>query len=430
MQLSNKKVPKTLAQQLRLQLMLFCSFFLAMILISFTFIVMSTIEFADRHMMKQSAHDLLSRVEKVPEEELRSSSYLKVYFNWDSIPLLHRQAFADIKLEPNVVYEQEYVDESKECVYLTLLLLASEQGKLVYFISEDKVDEADELLDTILIKFLSDTVWLIVFLFISLFFFIFWLLKKTNEPIRLLSEWADKLKNNDCLTQEEFPISEINDLAKQLKSGVEHITEYNQREQEFLRYASHEMRTPLATIQACLDTLNVQLSGATKNTAERALRACKNMEQLSNALLWLVRESNVRHTRSIINLPKLCASSIEDHKQLIANKSIKFVLLLGEELIEIEQDLFLIVFSNLLRNACQYSDSGTITIAVETDSLSISNPLETTTTSGPATYTGYGIGLQLVERICEKLSWRFTYQEKDGVVKAVVCWSDNQPKKN
>lgn len=57
--------------------------------------------------------------------------------------------------------------------------------------------------------------------------------------------------------QVSFPIEELNQLAGQLRAGVEEIEAVSRREQQFLKHASHELRTPLATLQASLDTLQL-----------------------------------------------------------------------------------------------------------------------------------------------------------------------------
>lgn len=234
--------------------------------------------------------------------------------------------------------------------------------------------------------------------------------------MKLLSNWAAKLKTNTHLEQEEFPIAELNNVAQQLKDSLKHITEYNQREQQFLKYASHEIRTPLATIQACLDTLDIQLQGSTNKTVKRAIRASDTINRLSTSLLWLARGSDTKVNSSIIDLALFCNRQIDAHKYLHSKRNIEFKLVFNSNFIEIEEDLFMVVFANLLRNACQNTESGIITIIFNSDSFSISNPIDSIALDSSKVGNSFGIGLELVMRICKKLEWTFTYKEVDGHV--------------
>jgi signal transduction histidine kinase len=62
-----------------------------------------------------------------------------------------------------------------------------------------------------------------------------------------------------------------------------------------------------------------------------------------------------------------------------------------------------ITLGNLVRNAFQYTMQGKVKILVCTDRVSVCD-------SGPgitASRRGAGLGLTIVERLCEKLHWRF-----------------------
>jgi signal transduction histidine kinase len=238
----------------------------------------------------------------------------------------------------------------------------------------------------------------------------------------LLSQWAFKLKNNDHLLKEEFPIAELNDLASQLKSGVDKITEYNLREQQFLKDASHEIRTPLATIRACLDTLDFKLSGPEKKTVQRALKASSNMNRLSSALLWLARESEKPIEKTNIELTSFCEQQVTDHQYLINNRDVLIETKINTDFIEIETDLLQIVFANLLRNACQLSGNGSIQITIDETYLYIKNPTIPEDEIGFSSYQSFGLGLQLVSRICEKIGWTFKFSEHPNYVEAQVIW--------
>ncbi|MFS7066519.1 hypothetical protein ABMZ32_24555, partial [Escherichia coli] len=60
------------------------------------------------------------------------------------------------------------------------------------------------------------------------------------------------------------------------------------------------------------------------------------------------------------------------------------------------------VLVNLLRNALQYSDEGVVEIVVRDRSLLISNPIGAAQGTEESMAFGYGLGLDLVQRLCQK----------------------------
>jgi signal transduction histidine kinase len=414
---------KTLPQQLRWHLILAGIAFGIAIIVSLTFITIRTVDFATDSILKMEADNLLNSLEQEPNKPLPKDKGLQAYLSWEHVPLNLQTPFSHLNIEYNQVYEEEYINDTGGYSYIALLFFRNNKGKSIYLLSEYSAKQTDEIMLNILENLLLDAFWLLISIFFLLFLFVFWLLRRTNESMKLLSNWAYKLKDNDHLTKEEFPIAELNDLAAQLKAGVDRITEFNMREQQFLKHASHEMRTPLATIQACLDTLDFQLSGAPQKTVQRALRASSNMNRLSSALLWLARESESPIKKSSVQLVPFCQHQIEEHQYLLKKRDIKIELRVNTDSIDIEEDLLLVIFSNLLRNACQFTGEGTITINMSADSVSISNPIDPECEGSGSSHHSFGLGLQLVSRICEKLGWEFSFEEQSSSVKAQVAWA-------
>lgn len=417
-----KGATKTLAQQLRWQILIAGIGFSIAMIISLSFITLRSVEFSVDSFVKMEVHNLLKRLEADPELVLPRSDTFQAYSDWQDIPATLKQSFDYVEIEDNQIYEMQVINEAGGRDYVSLLHFVNSQGQSIYALSIYDANEIDSIVGDIIKNLLKDGAWLFLLIFITLFGLVFWLLKRTSEPMVLLSQWAGKLKNNDHLLKEEFPISELNDLATQLKTGVNRITEYNLREQQFLKYASHEIRTPLATIQACLDTLDFKLSGSEKITVQRALKASSNMNRLSSALLWLARDSEKLIEKTHVELNSFCQQQIEEHKYLISHNDVLIEAKINIESIDIEADLLQIVFANLLRNACQLSSRGKIQILINETSLYIKNPTILEEQVGLSSYQSFGVGLQLVSRICEKLGWTFRFSEHANYVEVQVIW--------
>lgn len=413
---------KTLAQQLRWQTLLVGVVFCFAILLSLSVLMIRTMDFASDSFIKLEAHNMLKQLTRDPDMTLPTDVNYQAYRHWQEIPQEVQRVFPQAEIESNEVLEKEIADKEGRVKYFSMLHYVNDHKASIFLISINDVEEIDDVLELIVNNMLVEAIWLIVMIFVGLFLFVYWLLKRTNEPMVLLSEWAKRLKDNDQLNRDDFPIAELNDLAAQLKTGVDRITEYNLREQQFLKHASHEMRTPLATIQACLDTLDFKLTGPERTTVQRALKASLNMNRLSSALLWLARESEKPIEKTSVNVDKFCRQQVADHQYLITNRKVEIKCDIDVESMDIEEDLLLIVFANLLRNACQFTSEGRIHIKLNEQSLSIQNPVEANKSVNPSNYQSFGLGLQLVERICQKLNWQFSFVEEANYVQVSVFW--------
>lgn len=422
----NKSAPKTLSQQLRWQVIWAAIAFSIAVIVSIFYINWRSLEFAANEMFVLDAKNIFRNYFETQAEPGRdkttapSSDIYDVYLSLDDMPEEVRRVFPK-EVEPFEIYEGQVETPEGDGDYLSFYRY-DEQGHTIYLLWQNDATQTEGVFYGVIWTLVINSAWLLLLIFIGLFLFVFWLLKRANEPMVLLSAWAERLKHDDQLNQQTFPIAELNDLAKQLKSGVDRITEYNLREQQFLKHASHELRTPLATIQACLDTLDFKLSGAEQATVQRALKASSDMSRLSSTLLWLARESEKPIEKSPVNLQAFCEKQISDHQYLIANRAVTIESFIEDATINIEEDLLVIVFANLLRNACQFTMEGAIRIHLNQDGFSIENPIDVDADHRSAEFQSFGLGLQLVERICQKLDWKFHFQQQVDGVEVLVFW--------
>jgi signal transduction histidine kinase len=78
--------------------------------------------------------------------------------------------------------------------------------------------------------------------------------------------------------------------------------------------------------------------------------------------------------------------------------------------IQAPPSLLEIALGNLVRNAFQYTMRGKVTVVVHSDRVSVID-------SGPGMDScgkGMGLGLTIVERICETMNWQFTISGEKG----------------
>ncbi|EGU58544.1 sensor histidine kinase, partial [Vibrio nigripulchritudo ATCC 27043] len=88
----------------------------------------------------------------------------------------------------------------------------------------------------------------------------------------------------------------------------------------------------------------------------------------------------------------------------------------GESQLDANPDLLKIVLSNLIRNAFQYAEHGEVGIEIAGKSVCISNAANYQGRQS----SGFGLGLELVKRICQTQLWGFDFAAKDGMVFVTV----------
>ncbi len=231
-------------------------------------------------------------------------------------------------------------------------------------------------------------------------------------PLRKLTRWSMTLDDLAPDSQRpRFNYRELNVLADTLWNSVTRIKDFSQREERFLRYASHELRTPLAVIGMNLELL--------RPTRPRALPACLATHPPLGAghaaddrdpALAQPRERRTARRRTHRGR-RLLEELLEEQQALSQRRGLTFHL--DVEPHSLPQTRARIIIGNLLRNALQYSDEGVVEIVVRDRSLLISNPIGAAQGTEESMAFGYGLGLDLVQRLCQKSGWRLHYSSDE-----------------
>ena len=135
-----------------------------------------------------------------------------------------------------------------------------------------------------------------VVLVVAMGLWIGWLTsRRVIAPVVHLSHIVDKSGPDNLPTDlsKSFYNDEVGVLAKGLEKAMKRVETFVEREQQFSRYASHELRTPVTIIKGAVVLLKRKLSGE-EDPAWRPLmrieRSVINMENIIETLLWLSRE--------------------------------------------------------------------------------------------------------------------------------------------
>lgn len=162
---------------------------------------------------------------------------------------------------------------------------------------------------------------------------------------------------------------DFNQMTASLQESNEEIQRQEERRKQFMADASHEMRTPLTTINGLLEGL--QYNAIPESQKENALRLMKNETE---RLIRLVNENldyeKIRTNQISIVVKKFDAT--ETLRNLLTQLEAKAdaagdqLILTTQEPVAVfaDYDRFVQIMVNIIQNAIQFTTDGTITVSV------------------------------------------------------------------
>jgi PAS domain S-box-containing protein len=148
------------------------------------------------------------------------------------------------------------------------------------------------------------------------------------------------------------------------KRAEEKLRSADRRKEEFLAVLSHELRNPLAPIQAALDSLEQAASSVDSTRLELVTikRQVQNLERLVDDLLDVSRISRgtIELRKGIVNIHEVVRHSIEANRPLISEQHQELHVSAADGPILLEADSTRLeqILSNLLNNAAKYTPHG------------------------------------------------------------------------
>ena len=154
--------------------------------------------------------------------------------------------------------------------------------------------------------------------------------------------------------------AEVQNLTSNFNRLLNQLTIQNKRERDFISNATHELKTPIATIKS-----NVQLikrrGKAHPEVVEKAFGYIDNetklMQNLIDQLLMLSKEGHLQSTKKVVNLTSLI-QKIRDDVQPTIRQRIQTELT-GDQFVFVDELILNVIITNLINNAAKYSDENT-----------------------------------------------------------------------
>lgn len=228
-----------------------------------------------------------------------------------------------------------------------------------------------------------------------------------------------------------FGDDEVGVLAGTIEKTLERISEFVARERYFTGSASHELRTPITVISGALELLEQSdLSADDVTLVDRVRRATLDMKTTIEMFLCLARETDDGLYDEQFSVMPLVSRAIDQQRHLLSGKFVAVDIdELAEPVVRGHPQAFAIAVNNLVRNAFEHTldGRGTITILIKEHELLVTNQVssEADGLQKPAEASasqGYGLGLGIVQRLCERNGWSFSLDVDDVRVSARISW--------
>lgn len=246
--------------------------------------------------------------------------------------------------------------------------------------------------------------------------------KMLTAPINRLVSQVKELDPEHLPTDfsQNYKDDEVGLLAAALEKSMQRINEFIEREKNFTRDSSHELRTPVTVIKGAVELIRQLPECRNKTLAgpvSRIERSLKNMEEIIKAFLWLAREQHVKVKAESCLVGDIVKNAVEDNRYLMAAKPISLDMKLEDNpRIAVPESVFRIAVVNLIRNAFIHTNQGRITINVKSACIQITNTGMQISANQLGTIKepfqkgissqGFGIGLAIVERLCRRFDFK------------------------
>jgi len=235
---------------------------------------------------------------------------------------------------------------------------------------------------------------------------------------------------------------EIGVLARAFDVRASQLKEFLRRERMFTADVSHELRTPLTVILGAAELLTARLGSREelRVVAERIRRTAAETSTRVSALLQLARSPETIECRAL-SLRALVEQEMERCRSLLEGKPVALTFESSDDVsVHANPDLVAIAVSNLLRNACYFTERGSVRAILSGDVLVIEDTgpgvpqavrrrlFEPFVRGSDESSTGSGLGLFIVKRVAEHLGWSIGLEDAaHGGSRLTLTFSSRPP---
>lgn len=375
-----------------------------------------------------------------PEDGLLEQEVLgyHVTTQWQKVPAPVRRVFR----QPPKHYNKKYT-EFFDWIYIAppnhvYSIMAVETSRGLVYVSEyeenihRQIEAEREHDDSFHIDPMLSLVLLGIFVIALFILVLLTIFKRLAKPVESLQSWASQL----TIEQLEQPVpsfkfKELNSLAELIKDNIASKAEAIKREQKFLSYASHELRTPIAVLRTnatLLEKVNPTPSDKERKIRDRISRASLTMKSMTETLLWLSKDNTLDMPITEVDMSELLAEAVQALGYLLNGKDVAVTLNSDNSLIQVAKTPCLILLNNLVRNAFQHTQQGEVSIVHSQNQVMIQNieALSANDKLNDGENLGFGLGMQLVEKLTKQFGWQMDSQQLGNEFKVTIYFTQGR----
>lgn len=261
------------------------------------------------------------------------------------------------------------------------------------------------------------------------------------NPVQSLAKDAAGKENVTSKYYELQPIAEIlnernRNIARQMREirgEKEAVERARASKDEFISNVTHEMNTPLTSIRGYAELLNAgSLSDEQKNTAYEVILS--QSARLTNLISCIINYSEIDSDGLPpyeVDVSAIARETMRNLKPEADGKGVTLIDKIDDNVrIMSRHELISEVVGNLMRNAIRYNkQGGTVTVSLDYRRLEISDTgvgiaeenrekifsrFFTVDKSHGGKNGGFGLGLAVVKKICNKSGWKISVESTPG----------------
>ncbi|WP_417441519.1 sensor histidine kinase [Idiomarina sp.] len=262
-------------------------------------------------------------------------------------------------------------------------------------------------------------------------------MRRAIAPVTQLAKAVENIdlehlsaEDHKRIESSRFGDDEVGMLADTIEKTLERISAFVERERYFTSSASHELRTPITVITGALELLEQSdLSATDVKTLNRVRRATLDMKTTIEMFLCLSRETDDGLYNEMFLVMPLVSLAVDQQRYLLSGKFVDVEIdKHAKPIVYGHPQAFSIAVNNLVRNAFEHTldGQGPITVRIKQDELLVTNQVSSDAddrhTPPEASSHGYGLGLGIVQRLCERNGWSFSLLSDEKRVIARLSW--------
>jgi signal transduction histidine kinase len=201
--------------------------------------------------------------------------------------------------------------------------------------------------------------------------------------------------------------------TKELQETTKKLTYHDKLQKEFIDIAAHEFRTPIQSVLGYSEMIHANLKNFDQYF-DKIIRNAKRLEKLTEDVLDVSRieGKNLQLSKSYFDLNQTIKQVIEDHQKQALNKEVQIIFDFKKNIpatVYADEARLQQVIDNLLSNAINFTQNGTITITAYRAKVDVNGEIDESDrefTVVEIKDTGTGIDSEMLPRLFDKFATR------------------------